>query len=266
MGAIGISEFTFGYAFLYEQTHANWAGLRAAPVLPSLQQEHDQGWDAHLPLIGADFYYQFKLSEYLSRHNAKFIADGTYDEPYYRLSLHRKDGNRQHQRLRQHALVNPNTYYVAPEFNPVDNFNAAYLARQITARSRLIPLSDCDDIADGDQHYITFRTGDSGWLQHSQSKRHEGSIAGAELSSLYLQRKDQWRPIDLQFATHVFEKTRDLVRAVLAKEDRSRVDKAVPLLDFSPGQATKGELLRRTSEVLSVTLGLTLVLVGSDDN
>jgi hypothetical protein len=36
MVEIGISEFTFGYAFLYEQTQANWGNLKAAPVLPSL--------------------------------------------------------------------------------------------------------------------------------------------------------------------------------------------------------------------------------------
>ena len=58
MAEIGISEFTFGYAFLYEQTRANWGGLTAAPVLPSLQQEEEQGWYAHLPLEGTDFYYQ----------------------------------------------------------------------------------------------------------------------------------------------------------------------------------------------------------------
>jgi hypothetical protein len=38
MVEIGISEFTFGYAFLYEQTQANWSDLKAALVLPNLQQ------------------------------------------------------------------------------------------------------------------------------------------------------------------------------------------------------------------------------------
>jgi len=65
MAEIGISEFTFGYAFLFEQTQANWGGLKAAPVLPSLQQEEQEGWDARLPLNGTDSYYQFKLSDYL---------------------------------------------------------------------------------------------------------------------------------------------------------------------------------------------------------
>src|SRR3972149_218984 len=88
MAKIGISEFTFGFAFLYEQTHANWTALRAAPVLPSLQEEQGKGWDARLPLNGVDFYYQFKLSEHLSRSNSSFIADGTYTGPYHRLALH----------------------------------------------------------------------------------------------------------------------------------------------------------------------------------
>ena len=91
MASIGISEFTYGYAFLYEQTHANWGNLKAAPILPSLQQEPEQGWDAHLPTHATDFYYQFKLTDCLSRRNASFTADGTYGGPYYRIALHRKD-------------------------------------------------------------------------------------------------------------------------------------------------------------------------------
>ena len=67
MAITGLSEFMFGYGFLYEQTHAHWGELRAAPVLPNLQQEQSLGWDAHIPLHGTDFYYQFKLSDYLSR-------------------------------------------------------------------------------------------------------------------------------------------------------------------------------------------------------
>ena len=80
MATIGISEFAFGYAFLYEQTRNNWGNLQAAPILPSLQKEKDEGWDARLPLTGTDFFYQFKLSDHLSRGNAAYIADGTYTE------------------------------------------------------------------------------------------------------------------------------------------------------------------------------------------
>ena len=67
MAIIGISEFTFGFAFLYEQTVAKWGRLTAAPILPSLFQEAQDPWDAHLPVSGTDYYFQFKLSDYLSQ-------------------------------------------------------------------------------------------------------------------------------------------------------------------------------------------------------
>src|SRR5689334_5082033 len=98
MVAVGISEFTFGFAFLYEQVHANWAGVQAAPILPSLKQEEDDPWDANLPTEATDFYYQFKLTDYLSRSNATFIRDGTYNAPYYRFTFHRRNNNQQHRR------------------------------------------------------------------------------------------------------------------------------------------------------------------------
>jgi len=263
MAAIGISEFTFGYAFLYEQTHANWPNLRAAPVLPSLQQEHNAGWDAHLPLNGIDFYYQFKLSDHLSRSNATFIADGTYAGPYYRLALHRKDRNRQHQRLREHARTYPNTYYVAPEFDTLDDFNAAFLARQITIRSRLIPVPDSDDIFDGDQHYITFQLGHVGWNQHSERKRHERSFLGRDLAKLYRESEKQWRHIDKQFAEELFQKTSNVVKRVLQREAKGDVQATLPLLDFNPRRAEHRDVLLRTSQILSVVFGVTLVLVGT---
>lgn len=71
MVAIGISEFTFGFAFLYEQTRRNWHDLVAAPVLPSLRQEADDAWDARLPLEGTVFYFQFKVSDLLSHSNSR---------------------------------------------------------------------------------------------------------------------------------------------------------------------------------------------------
>lgn len=263
MAAIGISEFTFGYAFLYEQTHANWGNLQAAPVLPNLQQEQQEGWDAHLPLNATDFYYQFKLSDHLSRKNAKYMSDGTYAGPYYRLAFHRKDNNRQHQRLRNHAAANPNTYYVAPEFTDTDDFNAAFLARQLTAQSRMIPVVDCDDVADGDQHYITFQEGQPGWIQHSERKNHGRSFFGRDLEKLYRGSERHWRSVNKPYATELFERAAHVVRAVLEKEARRTFQAALPLLDFNPNQAKRGDILIHTSQILSVFLGVTMVLVGT---
>jgi hypothetical protein len=263
MASIGISEFTYGFAFLFEQTHSNWGELRTAPILPSLQQEQQAGWDAHLPTHGTDYYYQFKLTDYLSRSNAKYIKDGTYAGPYYRVAFHRRDANRQHQRLRHHAQTNPHTYYAAPEFNQIEHFNAAFLARQIASRSRIIPVTDCDDINDSEQHYITFRPGHPDWIQHSEAKRHEKSYAGDDLPNLYRQSEREWRPINKHFATEIFDKSKSVVSELIEKEEPQSKDAIIPLLEFETETAERGDILLRTADILAVTLGVTLVLVGS---
>jgi hypothetical protein len=262
---VGISEFTFGFAFLYEQTHAHWGNLQAAPVLPNLQQEQQQGWDAHLPLNGIDFYYQFKLSDYLSRGNAKFIADGTYNGPYYRIALHRKNNNQQHQRLRDHAVANPHTYYVAPEFDTLEDFNTSFLAHQITTQSRIIALSDCDDVVDGDQHFITYQEGVQGHHFHSESKRREKSYFGREMEKLYGESRTEWRTINRNFAENLLEKTRASLLRSRGREEPNVAQAALPLMDFDPGPLDRNELLRRTADVLSAFVGVTLVIVGTSE-
>jgi hypothetical protein len=262
MVAIGISEFTFGFSFLYEQTRRNWQQLRAAPVLPSLQQEADDAWDARLPLIGTDYYYQFKLSDYLFRTNANYIRDGTYSEAYYRIALHRRENNRQHRRLKEHTHSHPNTYYVAPEFNNLDDFNSAFLSSQITERSRLIPIAECDDITDGGQHFITFQEGNVIWRQHSVKKSHEKSFSGRDIELLYRSTSQTWRKIDSGFAASLFEKTMMNVRILIEQEDRRIKQTIFPLLDFNPQNQSRANILVRTSQILSVFFGLTLVIVG----
>jgi hypothetical protein len=263
MAVIGISEFTFGYAFLYEQTQTNWEDLTAAPVLPSLQKEAEQGWDAYLPLTGVDYYYQFKLSDYLFNWNAKYIREGIYNNAYYRITLHRRNNNRQHNRLRQHCIQNPQTFYVAPEFNNVEAFNNSFLSRQITDNCRIIPLSLCDDIDDGEQHYISFQQNQPGWRQHSEPKIREKSFTGKDLRPLYMESHNSWEPVNRDFAERLFEKTRAIARRIIAEEEPERVAAAMPLLDIAPQQATERDYLVRTSEILSAFLGLTLVLVGA---
>ncbi|MBZ5644563.1 MAG: hypothetical protein LAO19_17545 [Acidobacteriia bacterium] len=263
MAQIGISEFTFGYAFLFEQTQANWGDLKAAPVLPSLQQEEHEGWDARLPLNGIDFYYQFKLSDYLSRGNATFIRNGTYSSPYYRIWLHQHNANQQHRRLRQHCIANPNTFYAAPQFNSLEEFNSRFLAHQITTESRIIPLALCDDIHDGDRHCITFQRGYSAWIFHSEPTKHEKSYTGRELGSLYRDSRRQWQRIDVHFAERLLEKTREIAKRVIIEEEPKRAAVVRPLLDEAQVGRERRDLLLRTADILSATLGVTLVLVGS---
>ncbi len=263
MVALGISEFTFGFSFLYEQTQQHWGDLTAVPVLPNLRQEADQAWDAHLPTIGTDFYYQFKLSDYLLRGNAKYIADNTYYGPYYRIALHKKDENRQHQRLRQHAQDNPHTYYVAPEVHDLDAFNAAFLAHQITPNTRIIPLQDCDDIEDGEQHYITYQPGNLEWIQHSEKKRREKSYSGKEIVRFYEESRSGWKRIDEEYTANLWQKTVETAQKITVLEDNAEQRQAPRLQDFPPERERQGAVLLQASRLLSTFFGLTLVIVGT---
>jgi hypothetical protein len=265
MASIGISEFTFGYAFLQEQTHANWANLRAAPILPSLLQEQHEGWDAHLPLAATDFYYQFKLSDYLSQSNAKYIADGTYATAYYRFAFHRKNNNLQHRRLRVHSRHYPNTFYVAPQFNNITAFNVAFLNRQITAQSRLIPVASCRDRRDAAQHYITFREGNRRWNEHSEAVGHHKSFTGEDLRQLYSDTRESWKPVNKDFALELFKKTVRILRKELEPGSPRTAKADIPLFELDPDRATTRDILLRTAEILSVYVGVTLVLVGSSE-
>ncbi|MDB6016526.1 MAG: hypothetical protein JWR19_1015 [Pedosphaera sp.] len=296
MAQVGISEFTFGFGFLSEQTQRHWTNLRVAPVLPSLQQEQHEGWDAHLPLTAADYYYQFKLSDYLEHANSKFIAKGIYPGAYYRIALHRRNWNQQHQRLKIHSIKNPNTYYVAPEFHNIAAFNSAFMSKQLLNSSRLIPLADCKNIADNNQHYITFRYGAPTWKFHSDPETHETSINGANIQGLYRDGRHQFRKVDDGFAAELFHKAAASAQTVITKEsdkkkrtkrpteetgvmaaaqglptpeieaqaevNREVEPKDIELLDYNPERHRRRDVLKRTSQVLSVFFGLTLVLVG----
>lgn len=272
MAITRISEFTFGFAFLFEQTERNWPGLVAAPVLPSLKQEEEEGWDAKLPITGTEFYYQFKLSDYLRAGHAKYRRPGPekcYDAPYFRFSLHRHNGNQQHQRLRTLCGTKPNTYYVAPEMPDLEVFNTVFLARQIANASRLIPLAACRDYTDGDQHFITYQQGDAGFLEHSEPSRKEGSARGADIETLYRKTVETWRPLNEGFAHNLFDETRALIERDVRQRERPRTqrdriedDAVLRILYEQPVRQSRQAFLRRAAELSSLYFGTTLTLVG----
>ena len=251
MASAGISEFSFGFAFLHEQTVRNWTQLVAAPVLPSLRREADEGWDARLPTRGIDFYYQFKLSDCLERSNAKFIRDGSYNDPYYRISLYRRNNSAQHNRLIYHSNRNTHTYYVAPEVRTEEEFNRTFLSSRVMDNSRLIPLARCRRITDSEQHYITFQPGDSSWMQHSEPTRRKDSVRGEEVEKLYRESSKKWQKIDEEFAVGVYSRAAEIFE-----------EEHVTRLTELRSELTQMDLLTATQQLLS-PIGLHLVIVGS---
>jgi hypothetical protein len=266
MVSIGISEFTYGFAFLFEQVNANWIGVDAAPILPSLQTEQMSGWDVSIPLFGVPFFYQFKIPEYLSAAHATYIADGTYSGPYYRIDLHRRDYDNQHRRLKELAAINPNTFYAAPELNTPAEFTAQFLAQTLVDASRLIPLTDCDDIEpdDDSQHRITFAPGAVEWAFHSTLHRKTLSYKGRKsLHDLYVKSRPSWSRLDEHYAE-------DLLSRIVATRQKVTGDRLpMPEGPFLPQSRKRREAretaFARLADVLATEFGASMLIAGSRD-
>ncbi len=260
MVTLGISEFTFGFAFLHEQTLRNWGGLKVAPFLPSLYKEGTLGWDAKLPTKGVDYYYQFKLSDYLHRSNASYIRDGIYSDPYYRIALHRTDVNRQHRLLKALSDGHPHTYYVAPEVSSLRKFNRHFLMRDIVGASRLIPLKSCKQILDENQHYITFQPGNHRFIEHSEPTIREDSEFGRNMANLYERSRPSYSNIDDEYFRQLFRK----LKSVASDADYSdgRED---DLTTYDPTDRPRHEVVEQMGDLLTTSFGATLVIAGEDN-
>ena len=259
MVALGISEFTFAFAFLQEQTVRKWGHLKVAPILPSLYKEGNLGWDAKLPTRGADYYYQFKLTDYLYRGNASYIRSGIYSDAYYRIALHRADTNRQHRLLKVLADRHPRTYYVAPEVRSLEKFNEHFLNRDVVGASRMIPLASCGPIRDDRQHYITFQQGCSTFMEHSEPTAREGSVFGRDIASLYEEPRPKYSDINDEYFRELFRRLRGITPEV--KYDDRRRDE---LRTFDPTDRPRHEVVEQTHYLLSTYFGATLVIAGED--
>jgi hypothetical protein len=261
MADLGISEFTFGYAFLFEQNNQNWWQLKSFPVFPNLRQEKKWGYDVKLPLKkGTTFYYQFKLSEYMQRNYSKFIRDGTYSGPYYRIKLHKHNSNLQHRTLCNLAQKEPYVYYVAPECSENRIFSKAYLDGNVTEYSRLIPLKNCSNYSpyDQDQHYITYEKGNTAFRQHSDTSEEKESIMGKTLLTHFKKSQKDWKEINIEYA----QKILDNVSTILEEYRKYK-----PILDDLK-EPKMGEsdnvysLLSSLAGTLLGSLGIVMVIVG----
>lgn len=262
MADLGISEFTFGFAFVSEQIRKNWGKIVSLPIFPSLIREKSVGYDVELPMKGKTFYYQFKTSELLRRKNSKYIRDGTYSGSYYRIKLHRMFNNNQHRMLKNLSRIEKDTYYVAPECADLRNFNDAFLNGKVTDQSRLIPLINCNDyaISDSDQHYITFEPGNSGFHQHSEISERKESILGINMGELYASRVKDFEAIDEKFSNKV---TSNVIQ--LSKDNQGKKLFNYESIDNILSEAkTIYDRLALSANILWTLYGIVMAIVGEE--
>ena len=260
---IGLSEFAFGFAFLYEQTRLHWADLVAAPILPSLVQEHELAYDARLPLRGIDYYYQFKLSDYMKGGRAKHYS--VHKEPFFQFALHHADHNRQHRRLRALAVPNRHVYYVAPEFGTYAELSNHLLAGNVSAGSRLIPLRECPDLRvdDDDRHSISFVRGNPRWSFHSDPKFSDVSYAGEAIVAMYKDSKNEWEEVDRSFALKRYESAVSAAMSHLADEGDSEIKEVLQQqIREWDGTESREHVLLELQRLLAGFFGVTMLVVG----
>lgn len=154
-----ISEFSYGFAITSEIMQRyptiRYAG---APTFPSLYEEGRSGGGYDVEIPGAALFLQFKLSEVLTRANAK-EAD-LLGLPYFRMRLRPAKHSKQHELLL--ALENENAglvFYVAPEFHTPGELNSAYLGQTVLEESAFFSPTDIGEFQDEGSHYVVFREG-----------------------------------------------------------------------------------------------------------
>jgi hypothetical protein len=166
------SEFSYGYACIREAEDLLKTVYRSkgAPILPSLREEADLGYDAKLAFVQYVLLMQFKRSEFVSRSHPGSPTWPTIGSRHYRFSID-TDGD-QHARLE--AARNGfragtdigEVFYVAPLFYLEEDLHRYYLADTVLENSILVEPDNFGvgaGIQPGRHHYAIDETG-SYWI------------------------------------------------------------------------------------------------------
>jgi hypothetical protein len=158
----------------------------------------------------------------------------------------------------------PETYYVAPELDDVDLFNEAFVRSEIFDNSRLIPLNQCRDYHDGDQHYITYQSGNPNWTEHSKPIKHEWSYSGKNISELFASQKARMTTVNDQFAQDLFRRQTESTTKAIGFDRKYLPDRDLRRLD-EPQEKTRVGYLRAAADQAMTFFGATLVIVGEPE-
>jgi hypothetical protein len=157
-----LSEFSYGYA-LTEQLARQLGPLAAAPRFPSLIEEGRLGYDLELTMpLKASMFLQFKLSERMVRRNVTELRPPTplpITLPFFRMHIWPSSKSNQHALLYALAARGEWVWYVAPEFDTVDELNAAYVNRKVVQQSRFFDPAVIGVLPDDEKHHLAFEGG-----------------------------------------------------------------------------------------------------------
>ena len=172
------SEFSYGFAF----THGllkDLPGVTAVPQFPSQVIEGRVGYDLNLKYRGLSVFFQFKLSDRLTRRPAKYWS--YYRQPYFRFNITPLTRSRQHNTLKELANSHEDVYYAAPLFFTTAEFEQAFFENNVATRSIWANLRDLPCLTDNEDHHVTF-TGSNDPSWHTEPWNMKGRILEGEFS------------------------------------------------------------------------------------
>ena len=148
------SEFSYGFALTSELIDRYGLRQLGAPLFPSLIEEGKKGGGFDVKMPGLPIFFQFKISEQLTRATAR--ESGLLGLPYYRMRLRSLRYSQQHNLLLDLEQRGNEVYYAAPEFHLPDELNQAYLDASVEPQTWFFAPSDIGPLPDEDEHYVVF--------------------------------------------------------------------------------------------------------------
>lgn len=203
------NELQFSNSINFEIQQTYFHHLIRPPIFPSPRQE--TSYDVKFPFSGFSLFFQYKVSEYMVRANAREY--NYYSGSYFRFNLYQKNGFNQHNLLCGLSLSGENAYYCAPRFYQQDEWIEYYLNQQTTVNSVCIDPREIGIINDNNPHRITYHPQNNWGGFHTENKKIDKVLS---FEDVFTKLKEKPHKIDIEYLEKLFLK----VKEILEKLDR----------------------------------------------
>ena len=147
------SESTYAFSLVNEMNGIY--SFNVAPIFPSLYEEGKTGgYDTEVNIQGTPFFFQFKLSNFLSRFNAKNYK--VFNSSYYQFHLHASKKSKQHELLLNLESNGNPVFYVAPVFHKSNDLNTHFQNKGMVSNSIWITPKEIVVLPDEKPHSVCF--------------------------------------------------------------------------------------------------------------
>ena len=124
---------------------------------------------------GLPLFLQFKVSDYMSRANAREARQRRFSLPFFRMKIRASRYSDQHRLLIELERTRQWVFYVASAFSNIAELNRHYQNRQIRSNSLWLRPEQIGVFNDDREHYVAFQLPDN-WMIRSNPIEGKGLI------------------------------------------------------------------------------------------